>query len=104
MEIRFTQPEVDLMRSYLDRVASSESQESLPDLPPENPEWNRIFLLLRKLLAYGVYYIVQANDELSYQELQKKTQKPGAMWVHVRTHLDVFEKLLAMYAAQHYGR
>jgi hypothetical protein len=26
------------------------------------------------------------------------------MWIHVRTHLDVFEKLLAMYAAQHYGR
>lgn len=100
IKIQFTQPEIELMRSCFDRIASAEAPRRFNGLQQENPEWSRLFLLLRKLLAYGVYYIVQPNDELSYQELQKKTQKSGDMLAHVYAHLDIFKKLLTRYTAQ----
>ena len=99
MTIQFSQQEVAKMRRYFYKVASGETQKQLHGFHQEFSEWNTIFLLLRKLLAYGVHSALQTDSEISYKELQTKTQKSGDMLLNVHAYLGQFEKLLATYVA-----
>ncbi len=75
MTIQFSQQEIDLIRWYVNKVKSGETPTRLRGLDQAFPEWNTDFLLLRKLLAYGVHHVVQNDLEISYQALQKKKPK-----------------------------
>jgi hypothetical protein len=97
MTIQFSQTEIELIRNFFRKIESGGAQKSVLDLP----EWNTVFLLLRKLLAYGVYYVDQTDQEISYEELQAKTQKPNDMLAGLQAHLDLFENLVATYTARH---
>ncbi|MFD2569779.1 hypothetical protein ACFSUS_03985 [Spirosoma soli] len=101
MTIEFSNQEIQTIRKYFNRIDAGETQKQLHGLHHEFPEWNTVFLLLRKLLAYGVYYTSQTGQEISYQELQAKTQKADDMLVNVHTHIGRFEQLLATYIAHH---
>jgi hypothetical protein len=101
MDIRFNQQEIALLKNYFNRIDSGETQKQLRGLHQEFPEWNTVFLLLRKLLAYGVYYTVPTNTETGYDDLQKRSQKPDTMLDTVHTHFDQFNQLLASYTAHH---
>lgn len=101
MEIRFSQPEIALISSYFNRIDSGKTPKQWHELSQAAPEWNTVFLLLRKLLAYGVRYNLQADSEISYKDLQTKSQKPDSMWVTVHTHMGQFKDLLALYTAHH---
>ena len=101
MTIEFSQPEVDVIRRYIDRVKSGVTQKQLPGLDQEFPDWNTVFLLLRKLLAYGVHHVGQNNSDISYPDLQKRSQKPNDMRATVHAYLSQFEHLVAIYVAHH---
>lgn len=96
MTIEFSQQEIEEIRRYFNKIKSGETQTQLYQ---EIPEWNTVFLLLRKLLAYGIYAGLQTDQEISYKELQTKTQKPETMLVNVHAHFGTFENLLAAYMA-----
>ncbi|QMW00567.1 hypothetical protein [Spirosoma foliorum] len=97
MTIQFSQPEIDDMRRYFSQIEAGEIRSQLQDVQLEFPEWNRIFLLLRKLLAYGIHAGIQSDDEISYNELQKQTQESRDMLVNVHAYVGHFEKLLVLY-------
>ena len=97
MTIEFSQQEIEEIRRYFNKIESGETQKQLHGLQQELPEWNTVFLLLRKLLAYGIYAGLQTDQEISYTALQAKTQKPDTMLVNVHAYIDVFENLLAAY-------
>lgn len=101
MTIQFSQQEIDIIRRYFNKIVSGDTQKQVQGLPQELPEWNTVFLLLRKLLAYGIYYEVQTDPGVSYKELQTRTQKPKDMLLNVYTHIGQFENLLAAYLAHH---
>ena len=103
MEIRFSQQEIEEMRNYFNRVDSGETQKLLRGLHQDFPEWNTVFLLLRKLLAYGIYYKVPADPKVNYADLQQKSQKPDSMLATLHTHFGQFSHLLAIYTAHHSG-
>ncbi|CAN5326718.1 hypothetical protein BH09BAC4_BH09BAC4_42210 [soil metagenome] len=98
MAIEFSPQEIEVIRGYFDKIRSGESQTQLPQ---ERPEWTTVFLLLRKLLAFGIYAGLQTNQGISYKELQTKTQKPETMLANVHTYAGTFEQLLAAYTAHH---
>lgn len=97
--IQFSQQEVTEIRCYFDKIDSGETQQPLRGSHQESPEWNTVFLLLRKLLGYGVYSTTQTDQKISYEALQKKSQKPNDMLVTVHAHLSEFKNLLAAYTA-----
>ena len=99
MTIQFSQQEIEEIRRYFDKIDSGETQKQLNGLHQAFPEWNTVFLLLRKLLAYGVYNGLETNQAISYKELQAKTQKPETMLVNVHTYIDSFSTLLTAYTA-----
>lgn len=101
MTIQFSQPEIDDMRRYFNQIEAGETRTQLQDAQLEFLEWNRIFLLLRKLLAYGIHAGIQSDEEMSYNELQKRTQKSSDMLVNVHAYVGHFEKLLALYVENH---
>lgn len=101
MTIQFSKEEVEKIRSYFNRIESGETQKQLQELQEEFPEWNTLFLLLRKLLAYAIYNDVQAHQGISYKELQTKSQKSDHMLTAVHTYFDNFDYLLATYTAHH---
>ncbi|GAB4028058.1 hypothetical protein [Spirosoma gilvum] len=101
MTIQFSTQELDEIRRYLNSIASGETQNQLTEAYQDSQAWTTLFLLLRKLLAYGIHHIEQTNQEISYTDLQKKTQKPGDMLVHVQTYVDEFSQLLTTYIAHH---
>jgi hypothetical protein len=94
MTIQFSSEEITAIRRYVDRVKSGETQKQLQGHIQDFPEWNTVFLILRKLLAYGVHYIVQTDPEISYPDLQKRSQKPSDMLVMVHAYSSQFEHLL----------
>ena len=98
MTIQFSQQEIEEIRHYVNKMKSGDMQTQLHGAT--SPEWNTIFLLLRKLLAYGVYAGLQTDQALSYQDLQSKTQKPATMLVHVHANISPFDQLLTAYIAQ----
>ena len=100
MTIQFSQQELTEIRRYLDNIKSGETRQQ----PELDTEGNRLFLLLRKLLAYGVHQGVQIQTDpptLSYPTLQKKSQKPNDMQVIVRAYFSQFDRLLTSYIADH---
>ncbi len=99
MEIRFSQREIEEIRNYFNKIDSGETHKQLCGQHQEFPEWNTVFLLLRKLLAYGIHYNVPTDPGTNYEDLQKKSQKPDSMLVTVHTHLGQFKNLLANYTA-----
>lgn len=101
MTIRFSQQEIEEISSYFKKIESGETRRQLHGLRQESPEWNTIFLLLRKLLAYGIYCTIQTSQEISYKELQTKTQKSKDMLANVHVYFGEFENLLATYTANH---
>ncbi|WP_461116156.1 hypothetical protein [Spirosoma jeollabukense] len=101
MTIEFSPQEIEVIRRYLNKIKSGDIQTQLHGLPPQILEWNTIFLLLRKLLAFGIHAGLQTDQEISYKELQTKTQKPETMLANVRTFAGIFEQLLAAYTAHH---
>jgi hypothetical protein len=101
MTIQFSQPEIEAIKRYFDKVASGETQKQLNGLDQEFPEWNTIFLLLRKLLAYGIHSGVPIDQGFSYKELQTGTQKSRDMLLNVHAYTGKFENLLAAYEANH---
>ena len=101
MTIQFSQQEIEEIRCYFNKIDAGETQKQLHGLHQEFPAWNTIFLLLRKLLAYGVYCGVQTDPEISYKELQTRTQKSKAMLANVHAYAGTFENLLATYTAHH---
>ncbi|GAB3700306.1 hypothetical protein GCM10027592_27150 [Spirosoma flavus] len=88
------------MRNYFKKIASGETQKQLDSLQLDSPEWNTVFLLLRKLLAYGIYNNVETLQGTSYVVLQSRTQKSKDMLVNVHGYLSEFEHLLAVYVAR----
>lgn len=101
MEIRFSPLEIEKIRNYFNRGDAGETPKQLSGLAQDFPEWHTVFLLLRKLLAYGIHHSAPADPEISYEELQKKSQKPDSMWATVHTHLDQFKDLVAQYTMHH---
>ena len=101
MIIQFSQQEIEQIKRYFNKIESGETQKQSHGLHQELPEWNTFFLLLRKLLAYGIYAGLHTDQEISYKELQTKTQKPDTMLVNVHTHVGAFENLLAAYTTNH---
>lgn len=101
MDIRFSQQEIALLRNYFNRIDSGETQKQLRGLPQEFPEWNTIFLLLRKLLAYGVYYDAPSDPGIDNKDLQTNSQKPDTMLTIVHDYADQFKNLLALYTMHH---
>ncbi|MVM41220.1 hypothetical protein GO730_31880 [Spirosoma sp. HMF3257] len=99
MTIQFSEQEIGEMRNYFTKIGSGETQNQLHGLHQAFPEWNTIFLLLRKLLAYGVLEGIQTDSEISYSELQKKSTKPNDMLVIVHRYIGQFDSLLATYIA-----
>lgn len=97
MTIQFSQQEIEEIRRYFNKIESGETQKQLHGLHQEFPEWNTVFLLLRKLLAYGIYSGLETDQEISYKELQTKTQKSEAMLMNVHAYVGTFENLLAAY-------
>ncbi|MBD2701935.1 hypothetical protein IC229_14900 [Spirosoma sp. BT702] len=97
MTIRFPEQEIEMMRNYFKKIASGETQKQSDGLQHDSPEWTTIFLLLRKLLAYGIHNNVATLQGTNYVALQSKTQKSRDMLVNVHAHLDEFENLLATY-------
>jgi hypothetical protein len=90
VEIQFSEHEVNQIRQFFDQVNTGGIQAPLP-------AGNTVFLLLRKLLAYGVYYVPQIEPEISYQDLQRMSTKSHDMQTAVQTHFSVFDKLLVAY-------
>ncbi|QKZ14560.1 hypothetical protein [Spirosoma sp. KUDC1026] len=103
MEIQFEEQEIKQIRHFLSQVNAAEIREQSTDGSQIFPEWMTIFLLLRKLLAYGVYYVAQPKPEVSYQNLQRISTKPQDMLMAVQTHSHVFDRLLATYVARQKG-
>ncbi|MVM35027.1 hypothetical protein GO755_33685 [Spirosoma sp. HMF4905] len=99
MTIQFSQQEIEEIRRYFTEIDSGETPKQLHELHQEFPEWNTVFLLLRKLLAYGIYSGLQTGQEISYKELQTKTQKPETMLANVYAYFGIFDILLAAYTA-----
>ncbi|GAB3539405.1 hypothetical protein [Spirosoma fluminis] len=99
MAIQFSDQEIALLASYLQKIEAGENQ-SLGSTEA-SAEWNQLFLLLRKLLAYGVHAAVPTSSTESYTDLQTSTQKPNDMRVGVHAHYSLFERLLATYIANH---
>jgi hypothetical protein len=97
LELHFSRQEIDQIRQFFDQVGAGEIRELTA---ASQPAWNTTFLLLRKLLAYGFYYVRQVDSTISYQELQRLTTKPDAMVTVVQLHLGVFKQLLATYTTQ----
>lgn len=101
MTIQFSQQEIKEIRRYFNKIDSGETQKQLHGLHQEFPEWDAVFLLLRKLLAYGIYCGVQTDQEISYKDLQTRTQKSKDMLVNVHAYVGKFEHLLVIYTAHH---
>lgn len=101
MTIQFSRQEIEKIRGCFNKIAVGKTRQQLPESYQEPPEWNTIFLLLRKLLAYGIYYEVPADQEMSYKDLQKTTQKSKDMLMNVHAHLSKFEKLVDSYLTNH---
>lgn len=101
MEIRFSQQEIALISHYFNGIDAEETQKQLPELRQKFSEWNTVFLLLRKLLAYGIYANVPTNSVIGYEALQKISQKPDHMRATVHTYLGEFKQVLAVYMAHH---
>ena len=99
MSIEFSQQEIQTIRRYFNQIKSGETYWQLHGLHQETPEWTTVFLLLRKLLAYGVHCGVLTKPEITYNDLQVKTQKSKDMLVNVHAYVDQFEHLLATYTA-----
>ncbi|SFC10959.1 hypothetical protein [Spirosoma endophyticum] len=98
MTIQFSPQEIEVIQRYFNKVRSGFLQTQLPQ---ECPEWTTVFLLLRKLLAFGIYAGLQTDSGIPYKELQTKTQKPETMLANVHTYAGTFEQLLAAYTAHH---
>ncbi|GAB4025448.1 hypothetical protein [Spirosoma koreense] len=101
MEIRFSRQELELIGNYLNKISAGASQQPVQRSDQSSPEWTTVFLLLRKLLAYGIHYDGQAEPTESYKELQAKSQKPDHMLATVQAHISQFERLLATYTDRH---
>jgi hypothetical protein len=96
VEIQFSEHEVNQIRQFFDQVNTGEIQAPFP-------AGNTVFLLLRKLLAYGVYYVPQIKQEISYQDLQRMSTKPRNMLTAVQMHFNIFDKLLVAYTTNQQG-
>ncbi len=98
MTIQFSPEELAELSRYLDSLKSAATRQQ----PEVDTEWNRLFLLLRKLLAYGVHQGVQTDStQPSYPTLQKKSQKPNDMRVTVHACFSQFDQLLTSYVVNH---
>ncbi len=98
MAIQFSPQELAELSRYIDSLKSAEIRQQ----PEVDKEWNRLVLLLRKLLAYGVHQGVQTDPtQPSYPTLQKKSQKPNDMRVTVRACFSQLDQLLTSYVATH---
>jgi hypothetical protein len=93
-EIQFSRQEIEQIRQFLDQPRLGDIQEQAPGFLPA---WTTVFLLLRKLLAYGFYYVPQTDPAISYRDLQRMTTKPIDMLTAVREHQAVFDQLLTIY-------
>ena len=85
------------MRCFLSIITT----EANPLPAEKDAAWNRLFLLFRKLLAYGVHHAGPIKPALPYPQLQKISQKPDAMREALRVHLNDFDRLLTSCEAQH---
>lgn len=101
--IQFSQQEIADTKGYLKNIESTDTGFPLQEPERAFPEGSRIFLLLRKLLAYGVHHNLSSDPDVSYLTLQKKSQKASDMRVTVHAYAGQFNHLLATYVAHHQG-
>lgn len=104
MSVRLSKEEIIELRNYLGKLDAQETQKDLPGYAEQEKysEADRIFLLLRKLLAFGVYEVAPLASARSFKDVQAQSQKPYGMLTAVHANFAVFQYLLDVYQAHHW--